>query len=135
MARPRVCATFRTCFWVPGLGPESYAIIEQGRIGQILSNKPQDRRNVIEEAAGITKFKTRKRLAEAQTGKRQAEPVARLRHSGRSHAPGELAEAPSRQNQALRRTEDAKPPGICGSCWPPASALLERESGQDSRLS
>ena len=49
-----------------GLGPESYAIIEQGRIGQILSNKPQDRRNVIEEAAGITKFKTRKRLAEAK---------------------------------------------------------------------
>jgi chromosome segregation protein len=49
-----------------GLGPESYAIIEQGRIGQILSNKPQDRRNVIEEAAGITKFRTRKRLAEAK---------------------------------------------------------------------
>ena len=49
-----------------GLGPESYAIIEQGRIGQILSNKPQDRRNVIEEAAGITKFKNRKRLAEAR---------------------------------------------------------------------
>ncbi len=49
-----------------GLGPESYAIIEQGRIGQILSNKPQDRRNVIEEAAGITKFKARKRLAEAR---------------------------------------------------------------------
>jgi chromosome segregation protein len=49
-----------------GLGPESYAIIEQGRIGQILSNRPQDRRNVIEEAAGITKFKTRKRLAEGK---------------------------------------------------------------------
>lgn len=49
-----------------GLGPESYAIIEQGRIGQILSNKPQDRRAVIEEAAGITKFKARKRLAEAK---------------------------------------------------------------------
>jgi chromosome segregation protein len=49
-----------------GLGPESYAIIEQGRIGQILSNRPQDRRAVIEEAAGITKFKTRKRLAEAK---------------------------------------------------------------------
>jgi chromosome segregation protein len=49
-----------------GLGPESYAIIEQGRIGQILSNKPADRRAVIEEAAGITKFKTRKRLAEAK---------------------------------------------------------------------
>jgi chromosome segregation protein len=49
-----------------GLGPERYAIIEQGRIGQILSNKPADRRAVIEEAAGITKFKTRKRLAEAK---------------------------------------------------------------------
>ena len=49
-----------------GLGPESYAIIEQGRIGQILSNRPQDRRNVIEEAAGITRFKARKRLAEAK---------------------------------------------------------------------
>src|SRR5579884_257612 len=49
-----------------GLGPESYAIIEQGRIGQILSNKPSDRRAIMEEAAGITKFKTRKRLAEAK---------------------------------------------------------------------
>jgi chromosome segregation protein len=49
-----------------GLGPESYAIIEQGRIGQILSNKPADRRAIIEEAAGIGKYKTRKRLAEGK---------------------------------------------------------------------
>ncbi len=49
-----------------GLGPESYAIIEQGRIGQILSNKPADRRAIIEEAAGIGKYKSRKRLAEAK---------------------------------------------------------------------
>ena len=47
-----------------GLGPNHYAIIEQGRIEQILSSRPLDRRNFIEEAAGITKFKTRKRLAE-----------------------------------------------------------------------
>ena len=47
-----------------GLGPNHYAIIEQGRIEQILSSRPVDRRNFIEEAAGITKFKTRKRLAE-----------------------------------------------------------------------
>jgi chromosome segregation protein len=51
-------------FMGTGLGPESYAIIEQGRIGQILSSKPHDRRAIIEEAAGITKFKTKKRLAE-----------------------------------------------------------------------
>jgi chromosome segregation protein len=49
-----------------GLGPDSYAIIEQGRIGQILSTKPSDRRAIIEEAAGITKFKTKRRLSEAK---------------------------------------------------------------------
>ena len=53
-------------FMGTGLGPESYALIEQGRIGQILSSRPTDRRNIIEEAAGITKFKTKKRLAEAR---------------------------------------------------------------------
>ncbi len=53
-------------FMGTGLGPESYAIIEQGRIGQILSSKPTDRRAIIEEAAGITKYKTKKRLAEAR---------------------------------------------------------------------
>jgi chromosome segregation protein len=53
-------------FMGTGLGPESYAIIEQGRIGQILSNKPADRRAIIEEAAGIGKYKTRKRLAESK---------------------------------------------------------------------
>ncbi len=53
-------------FMGTGLGPESYAIIEQGRIGQILSSKPADRRAIIEEAAGVSKFKTRKRLAEAK---------------------------------------------------------------------
>ncbi|HEY1865689.1 MAG TPA: AAA family ATPase, partial [Candidatus Acidoferrales bacterium] len=49
-----------------GLGPDSYAIIEQGRIGQVLSSKPSDRRAIIEEAAGITKYKTKKRLSEAK---------------------------------------------------------------------
>ena len=49
-----------------GLGPDSYAIIEQGRIGQILNSKPMDRRAIIEEAAGITMYKTKKRLAETK---------------------------------------------------------------------
>jgi chromosome segregation protein len=51
-------------FMGTGLGPESYAIIGQERIGQLLSSKPHERRAIIEEAAGITRFKTRKRLAE-----------------------------------------------------------------------
>ncbi len=44
-----------------GLGAKAYSIIEQGKIGQILSSKPTDRRAIIEEAAGITKYKVRRR--------------------------------------------------------------------------
>jgi chromosome segregation protein len=51
-------------FMGTGLGGESYAMISQERIGSILSSKPLDRRAIIEEAAGITRFKTKKRLAE-----------------------------------------------------------------------
>ncbi len=47
-----------------GLGPNSYALIEQGRIGQILSSRPADRRALIEEAARITLFKSRRYSAE-----------------------------------------------------------------------
>ena len=49
-----------------GLAGAHYAIIEQGRIGQILSAKPMDRRTLIEEAAGITKFRVRQRAAEVR---------------------------------------------------------------------
>ena len=47
-----------------GLGAKAYAIIEQGKIGMILSSRPADRRQLIEEAAGITKYKARRRTAE-----------------------------------------------------------------------
>ena len=49
-----------------GLAGGHYAIIEQGRIGQILSAKPMDRRTIIEEAAGITKFRVRQRATEGR---------------------------------------------------------------------
>ena len=47
-----------------GIGGKSYAIIEQGRVGEIISAKPLDRRYLIEEAAGIVKFKTKRLTAE-----------------------------------------------------------------------
>jgi chromosome segregation protein len=47
-----------------GVGVKAYAVIEQGKIGQILSARPTDRRQLIEEAAGITKYKSRRRAAE-----------------------------------------------------------------------
>ena len=47
-----------------GLGIRAYSVIEQGKIGMILSGKPQERRRLLEEAAGVTRYKARKRLAE-----------------------------------------------------------------------
>src|ERR1041385_5160814 len=47
-----------------GLGIRNYSVMEQGKIDLILSNKPQDRRRLIEEAEGITKYKTKRRAAE-----------------------------------------------------------------------
>ncbi|HXO21088.1 MAG TPA: AAA family ATPase, partial [Thermoanaerobaculia bacterium] len=47
-----------------GLGIRAYSVIEQGKIGMILSGKPQERRRLIEEAAGITRYKQRKGIAE-----------------------------------------------------------------------
>ncbi|MFL6213143.1 MAG: hypothetical protein ACJ74J_04530 [Blastocatellia bacterium] len=62
--RPCLLRDIQDLFAGTGLGGAHYAIIEQGRIGQILSSKPLDRRALIEEAAGITKFKSRKRAVE-----------------------------------------------------------------------
>jgi chromosome segregation protein len=47
-----------------GVGTKAYSIIEQGKIGLIVSAKPEDRRLLIEEAAGITKYKSKKKQAE-----------------------------------------------------------------------
>ena len=68
MLNGRLCRLrdIQEIFMGTGLGPECYAIIEQGRIEQILSSRPHDRRAVVEEAAGVTKFKTKKKLAEAR---------------------------------------------------------------------
>jgi chromosome segregation protein len=51
-------------FFGSGIGRTAYSIVEQGRIGQIVSARPEDRRAIIEEAAGITKYKKRREAAE-----------------------------------------------------------------------
>ena len=50
-------------FMDTGVGTRAYSVIEQGKIGQILHSRPEERRFLIEEAAGVTKFKSRKLLA------------------------------------------------------------------------
>ena len=47
-----------------GVGVKAYAVIEQGKIGQILGARPMERRQLLEEAAGVTKYKSRRRTAE-----------------------------------------------------------------------
>src|SRR5215471_7256839 len=47
-----------------GVGSKAYSIVEQGKIGLIVSARPEDRRSLIEEAAGITKYKARKKTTE-----------------------------------------------------------------------
>jgi chromosome segregation protein len=64
--RPCRLRDIQDLFSGTGLAGGHYAIIEQGRIGQILSAKPMDRRTIIEEAAGITRFRVRQRAAEAR---------------------------------------------------------------------
>ncbi len=60
-----------------GLGLRGYSMIEQGQIGQILSGKPQERRRLLEEAAGITRYKDRRRVAEIKLEEARAN-LARL---------------------------------------------------------
>ncbi|MCK4503092.1 MAG: AAA family ATPase, partial [Desulfuromonadales bacterium] len=50
-------------FMDTGVGARAYSIIEQGKVGMLVSAKPEERRALIEEAAGVTKFKSRKKSA------------------------------------------------------------------------
>ncbi|MBU8914402.1 MAG: AAA family ATPase [Spirochaetales bacterium] len=54
----------RELFYDTGIGKTAYSIMEQGKIDQVLSNRPEERRLIFEEAAGITKYRLRGREAE-----------------------------------------------------------------------
>jgi chromosome segregation protein len=62
--QPCLLRTIHELFMGTGIGRNSYAIIEQGRIGVVVTAKPEDRRALIEDAAGITKYKARRKQAE-----------------------------------------------------------------------
>lgn len=64
-------------FMDTGVGKEGYSIIGQGQIEKILSAKPEDRRNLFDEAAGIVKFKERKAAA-LQKLDQESQDLARL---------------------------------------------------------
>ncbi|MDR0451161.1 MAG: AAA family ATPase, partial [Treponema sp.] len=70
----------RELFWDTGVGKTAYSVMEQGKIDQILSSKPDERRYLFEEAAGITRFRIRgaeaeRNLAKTEENMRQVEGV------------------------------------------------------------
>ncbi|WPP01402.1 chromosome segregation protein SMC [Pseudomonas sp. HR96] len=80
-----------------GLGPRSYSIIEQGMISKLIEAKPEDLRNFIEEAAGISKYKERRRETESRI-RRTHENLERLT---------DLREELERQLERLHRQAQA----------------------------
>ena len=61
-----------------GLGPSSYAIIEQGMVSKLVSAKPDELRTLIEEAAGVSKYRERRRETESRI-KRTKENLSRVK--------------------------------------------------------
>ena len=70
----------RELFWDTGVGKAAYSVMEQGKIDQILSSKPEERRYLFEEAAGITRYKVRgaeaeRKLERTEENMRQVEGI------------------------------------------------------------
>ncbi len=70
----------RELFWDTGVGKAAYSVMEQGKIDQVLSSKPDERRYLFEEAAGITRFKVRgaeaeRKLEKTEENMRQVEGI------------------------------------------------------------
>lgn len=84
-------------FYGTGLGPRSYSIIEQGMISRLIEAKPEDMRNHLEEAAGISKYKERRRETENRM-KRTQENLDRL---------NDLREEIEKQLRHLKRQANA----------------------------
>ena len=59
----------RELFWDTGVGKAAYSVMEQGKIDQVLSSRPEERRYLFEEAAGITRYKARSAEAERKLEK------------------------------------------------------------------
>ena len=85
-----------------GLGAKAYAIIEQGKIGLILSSRPTDRRQLIEEAAGVTKYKARRRAAELKLEAAQQNLTRDRRHRLRGREAARDAQAAGGEGASLQ---------------------------------
>ncbi|MGN0506042.1 MAG: chromosome segregation protein SMC [Lachnospiraceae bacterium] len=95
-----------------GIGKEGYSIIGQGQIDKILSGKPEDRRELFDEAAGIVKYKKRKAAAEKELAEEQLN-LSRItdilseieKQVGPLQKQSEVAKEYLRLKEALKRLE------------------------------
>jgi len=115
-------------FMGTGMGRTSYSILAQGHITQILSSKPEDRRMIFEEAAGITKYKSQKKesLRKLEYTEQNLLRIADLirevkRRSGRSSA------------RPARRAVTNKFPRNSSTSTRSSRASIRRVAGRDRR--
>ncbi len=99
-------------FYDTGIGKEGYSIIGQGQIDKILSGKPEERRELFDEAAGIVKFKRRKNAISEKAGRRADESDPRERYlTGAGKTAGSAGKT-VRDSQGIseekRRTEEIR---------------------------
>ncbi len=111
-----------------GLGPRSYAIIEQGMISQLVSAKPEEMRGYIEEVAGISRYLERKRETESRI-KRTRENLSRLEDlrdeiSRLLHKLQRQAKAAEKYSQ-LRKDENKAHQLLLASKWIDISKIVE----------
>ena len=78
----------RELFLDTGVGVDAYSVIEQGRVAALLEANPEERRLIFEEAAGISKFKVKKKEVAAQARAGRSEPAARDTTSSRKSRSG-----------------------------------------------
>jgi len=92
----------RELFYDTGVGKSAYSVMEQGRIDQILSTKPEERRYLFEEAAGITKFRARGQEAERRLEKTEENIRALEGILGEVRRTWEVLKKQSEKTQAYR---------------------------------
>src|SRR5438552_3769026 len=93
-----------------GVGRAAYSIMEQGKIDLILGSRPEDRRSVFEEAAGITKDKTKKRSDRSVTG---SSSTATLPWSCGNGSTAAGARSKRRKPNRTNKTRRSNPPMRC----------------------
>ncbi len=106
-----------------GLGPRAYAIIEQGMISRVIEAKPEELRVFLEEAAGVSKYKERRKETEGRLADARENLLARRGHPDRARQPAREARRAGEGRDRVSRPRDAAEAG-------PAPAVVLEAAGR-----